>query len=140
MEIRNLSQEEEQKVCRLRDMIVLALSGDGILSAEEELCIKTVMTMKSIKLDYVELVLSDPFAIKDSYPTTHKEKLEYLADIVQLMMSDNKCPIKEIKYCEAISDRLGLSRDDLSTCVEAWSFDYPKAADDYVANGGIIVR
>ena len=45
MEIRNLSQEEEQKLCRLRDMIVLALSGDGILSAEEELCIKTVMTM-----------------------------------------------------------------------------------------------
>ena len=86
------------------------------------------------------MLLSDPFAIKDSYPTTHKEKLEYLADIVQLMMSDNKCPIKEIKYCEAISDKLGLSRDDLSTCVEAWSFDYPKAADDYVANGGIIVR
>ena len=26
MEIRNLSQEEEQKLCRLRDMIVLALS------------------------------------------------------------------------------------------------------------------
>ena len=74
MEIRNLSQEEEQKLCRLRDMIVLALSGDGILSAEEELCIKTVMTMKSIKLDYVELVLSDPFAIKDSYPTTHKDQ------------------------------------------------------------------
>lgn len=125
--------KEKRKICKIRDLVVLAYAGDGIIT-EEELYIKVIVDSENINPDYINKVMQDPFAIEDSYPTSHEEKLQYLVQLVHLMMIDNDCPMREIQYCEVISNKLGLHRDTIELCVKMLSIEYPDAKISYFTN------
>ena len=126
----------QPKLCKLRDLYLLA-KLDGELSKEEHLWLLQVCQKENISNKLLAKVISNPWVIRDFYPTEEKEKLHYFHQLVTMMMIDGKCSKDEIVFCEQVGCILGYNKEMMTKIVVANGKANPTwewAALSYIAN------
>ena len=116
MGLLDLFKNRDEKLCKLRDYLVLAFS-DQELSEKEEVVIGALLKKEKITRTEFDNVFMDPDMIRDKYPKSDKEKLRYLIQLVALMMCDGECTEEEIQFCRIVAMKMGLNPDLVTIAV-----------------------
>lgn len=108
--IRN--QQNDEELCKIRDMIIMSFS-DGNVSEDEKAAVVGILAAQGIDIRDYARQLDDIESIRDAYPQTHQERLDYLLSVVGVMIADGECEKEEILFCNHIARQLGLTEKDI---------------------------
>lgn len=104
------SREEREKLSHLKNLVAVAVA-DGKLEESELAALAVVMEGRGINPEYLERCIKNPKGIDFVKPKSHEKKIEYLKDMVCLMMCDGEIDEKEIAICKFTATALGF--DDI---------------------------
>lgn len=137
------NKQEDESLCLIRDMIAMSVA-DGEVTPEEANFLESIMAEKGIDFDLYAHKLSNPYLVRDAYPKTYDEKMDYLKRVVALMMVDGECAPEEIRFCNIVARKMSLGERSVGECVaylaaHAYAYGIDKSMDmviTYIANGG----
>ena len=105
------SRTNDEIKTRMNDLIRIMQADRKIEPNEEILLLKVAnrigLSENELK-QIVKQVMTNPRSIKVSYPTGPKEKINYLLDMVSMMMVDGNIDVREAIICETIAIKLGF--------------------------------
>lgn len=105
------SRTNDEIKTRMYDLIRIMLADRKIEPNEEVLLVKLAskigLSENELK-QIIQQVMTNPSSIKVSYPTEPKEKINYLLDMVAMMMADGRIDPREAIICETIAIKLGF--------------------------------
>lgn len=141
------NEQQEQKLCKLRDLIVLAYA-DGKFTEDEKLYVCFILSKEGIDINDLPKVLNDTSSVRDAYPNTEEDRVKYITQMVMLMIADGECSEREINFCEFIAMKLGFNSEFIYELVASLSLEMMKDDEEkamqvvlsYIANGGNIGR
>jgi hypothetical protein len=113
-------EKREQQLCKLRDFLALAYADKEFSKEEENFIIKIFLGIEKVnKNDFLSMAVdaTEPNSVKDAYPKTTQGKIEYLSQMVALMMVDGECSRREIQYCNVMAIKMGFDSKAVSSLV-----------------------
>lgn len=120
-------QKKLRKKSALRTLLVVALS-DGSLNEME----KTFLHKKSLEYKISQQVftriLENPNKGKLVFPEDFAEKLNFMYDLVEVMITDGIITIEELEICRKISKKMGLIPESINLILKDLGRNYKTAA------------
>ena len=105
------SRTNDEIKTRMYDLIRI-MQADRKIEPNEEILLVKVANRISLSENelkqIIKQVMTNPRSIKVSYPTDPKEKINYLLDMVAMMMVDANIDIREAIICETIAIKPGF--------------------------------
>lgn len=86
------------KLSHLRNLIILS-QADGIVKPEEVLLIESVMARENMSKSDYDYCMNNLDQIAFSVPSDYGERIEYLHDMIRLMMIDGDIDDRELELC-----------------------------------------
>lgn len=87
------------KLFHLRNLIILA-KADGVSLDVENEFIRSVMVRENLTYEDYEYCLTNKDNVEYEIPEDYNERMEYLYDLIKLMVIDGKIDEQELKVCE----------------------------------------
>lgn len=104
------SRESREKLSHLKALVAVAFA-DGKLEEREMAALAAVMAREGLKPDDFERCVNNPKSISFLPPKTTEQKIDYLRDMVLLMMCDGDVDKRELAVCKATAIALGFKHE-----------------------------
>jgi len=95
------------RLCHLRNLIVLS-RADGIVLPEEVGFIKSVMSRENLTDEDYNYCVENLDHIENSIPDNFNERMEYLYDLIKLMVIDGNIHENEMAVCKECAEMLKI--------------------------------
>ena len=110
-------RKQKEEDCKIRDLVAMAIA-DGEIADVERQYILSIMEEENIeKSKLSQIINSDPYLIPDAYPVDDDRKLQYLCQLIALMIVDGNCTEQEMKFCEVIANKLNYDKKTMDQIV-----------------------
>lgn len=110
------TKEERQKLSHLKNLVGVAIA-DGKLEKIELAAIDAICNREGIDFNDVERCIKNPKGIKFIPPEDDDTKLQYLKDMVALMMCDGDLAPKEMLTCKLCAEALGFRHEVIDALI-----------------------
>lgn len=104
------SQAEKERLSHIKNLIALSLA-DGVVQKNELAAIAAVASREGISPQKVQELLSKPEKTNFIVPESDGKKLQYLRDMVLLMMSDGNINENELALCKVCAEAFGYKNE-----------------------------
>lgn len=108
---------ESHKLFHLRNLILLS-KADGKELQEEIGFIKSVMDREGLSEEDYTYCTDNMDAIDYSIPEDYNERVEYLYDMIKLMIIDGHVDEKELKVCEECAELMKIPPASVNNMVK----------------------
>lgn len=105
------SQAEKERLSHIKNLISLSLA-DGKLQTSEVAAIAAVASREGVDANKVQKLIEKPEKTNLVVPESFDKKVQYLKDMVLLMMSDGNIDDNEIVLCKVCAKIFGF-RDEI---------------------------
>ncbi|MBS5020922.1 MAG: TerB family tellurite resistance protein [Alistipes sp.] len=110
-------RKQREEDCKIRDLVAMAIA-DGEIADVERQYILSIMEEENIeKSKLSQIINSDPYLIPDAYPVDDDHKLQYLCQLIALMIVDGNCTEQEMKFCEVIANKLNYDKKTMDQII-----------------------
>ena len=123
----NNNPQENQRLGQLKNLVMLA-AADGNFTDSELAVLLAVASRENITPEEFDKVIDNPESVTIDLPTDEDTKLDYLRDMVALMMIDGKLDEQEMAMCKVYAMTLGY-RSSIVDGMIAGIVDTLNAAD-----------
>lgn len=110
------TREERAKLSHLKNLIAVA-AADGKFEKSEIAAIAMVMERRGLKPADLERCIKNPKGIKFVKPKSQEQSVEYLKDMVFLMMCDGDIDEREISVCKLTAIALGFRHEVINAMI-----------------------
>ena len=110
------SREERAKLSHLKNLVAVA-AADGKFEKSEMAAIAMVMARRGLKPADLERCIKNPKGIKFVQPKSAEQCVEYLRDMVFLMMCDGDIDDREISVCKFTALSLGFKHEIIDAMI-----------------------
>ena len=104
------SQEEKERQSHIKNLIALSMA-DGVVQRSELAAIAVVASREGISPQKVKELLKKPEKTHFVVPDSDEKKLQYLRDMVILMMSDGDIDENEFALCKICAEIYGYKHE-----------------------------
>ena len=105
---KNNNLQDQQRLGQLKNLVLLA-SADGRFTDSEMAVLLAVASRENITPDDFNKVMDDPDSVNIVLPEDEETKLNYLRDMVALMMIDGELDEQEMTICKLYAIALGYN-------------------------------
>lgn len=123
----NNNPQENQRLGQLKNLVMLA-AADGNFTDSELAVLLAVASRENITPEEFDKVIDNPESVTIDLPTDEDTKLDYLRDMVALMMIDGELDEQEMAMCKLYAMTLGY-RSSIVDGMIAGIVDSLNAAD-----------
>ncbi|MBR3452929.1 MAG: TerB family tellurite resistance protein [Muribaculaceae bacterium] len=123
----NNNPQENQRLGQLKNLVMLA-AADGNFTDSELAVLLAVASRENITPEEFDKVIDNPESVTIDLPTDEDTKLDYLRDMVALMMIDGELDEQEMAMCKVYAMTLGY-RSSIVDGMIAGIVDSLNAAD-----------
>lgn len=123
----NNNPQENQRLGQLKNLVMLA-AADGNFTDSELAVLLAVASRENITPEEFDKVIDNPESVTIDLPTDEDTKLDYLRDMVALMMIDGELNEQEMAMCKVYAMTLGY-RSSIVDGMIAGIVDTLNAAD-----------
>lgn len=123
----NNNPQENQRLGQLKNLVMLA-AADGNFTDSELAVLLAVASRENITPEEFDKVIDNPESVTIDLPTDKDTKLDYLRDMVALMMIDGELDEQEMAMCKVYAMTLGY-RSSIVDGMIAGIVDTLNAAD-----------
>lgn len=123
----NNNPQENQRLGQLKNLVMLA-AADGNFTDSELAVLLAVVSRENITPEEFDKVIDNPESVTIDLPTDEDTKLDYLRDMVALMMIDGELDEQEMAMCKVYAMTLGY-RSSIVDGMIAGIVDTLNAAD-----------
>lgn len=123
----NNNPQENQRLGQLKNLVMLA-AADGNFTNSELAVLLAVASRENITPEEFDKVIDNPESVTIDLPTDEDTKLDYLRDMVALMMIDGELDEQEMAMCKVYAMMLGY-RSSIVDGMIAGIVDTLNAAD-----------
>lgn len=123
----NNNSQENQRLGQLKNLVMLA-AADGNFTDSELAVLLAVASRENITPEEFDKVIDNPESVTIDLPTDEDTKLDYLRDMVALMMIDGELDEQEMAMCKVYAMTLGY-RSSIVDGMIAGIVDTLNAAD-----------
>jgi len=123
----NNNPQENQRLGQLKNLVMLA-AADGNFTDSELAVLLAVASRENITPEEFDKVIDNPESVTIDLPTDEDTKLDYLRDMVALMMIDGELDEQEMAMCKVYAMMLGY-RSSIVDGMIAGIVDTLNAAD-----------
>ena len=123
----NNNPQENQRLGQLKNLVMLA-AADGNFTDSELAVLLAVASRENITPEEFYKVIDNPESVTIDLPTDEDTKLDYLRDMVALMMIDGELDEQEMAMCKVYAMTLGY-RSSIVDGMIAGIVDSLNAAD-----------
>jgi uncharacterized tellurite resistance protein B-like protein len=123
----NNNPQENQRLGQLKNLVMLA-AADGNFTDSELAVLLAVASRENITPEEFDKVIDNPESVTIDLPTDEDTKLDYLRDMVALMMIDGELDEQEMAMCKVYAMMLGY-RSSIVDGMIAGIVDSLNAAD-----------
>lgn len=102
----NNNPQENQRLGQLKNLVMLA-AADGNFTDSELAVLLAVASRENITPEEFDKVIDNPESVTIDLPTDEDTKLDYLRDMVALMMIDGELDEQEMAMCKVYAMTLG---------------------------------
>ena len=106
METMNDKRNDQERLGQLKNLVMLASADEKITDSEMAVLI-AVATRENLTPDEFNKVMDDPDSVNISLPEDEETKLDYLRDLVAMMMIDGELDEQEMAICKHYAMALG---------------------------------
>lgn len=110
------NDNNKEKLSHLKNLVTLSLA-DGKLEKAELAAISAVISREGMTQKDLEKCIKDPRSIEFVPPTSNNTKIQYLKDMVCLMMADGNIDNNEIMVCKMTAEMLGFRNDVIDVMI-----------------------
>lgn len=100
------SKSQRAKLSHLKNVIGVMLA-DGEIKESEVASIATILVREGLTPDDFDRIMADPSSVNFVMPRTEEDKIQYLRDMVTLMIIDGDIDQKEMNLCVATAAAYG---------------------------------
>lgn len=104
------SRESRESLSHLKNLVAVAFA-DGRLEENEMAAIATVMSREGLSKSDFERCIKNPKGIQFTPPDSYEKKVQYLIDMVVLMMCDGHIDELEMLVCKRTAIALGFKHE-----------------------------
>ena len=101
------SRKRRERLCRVRDFVVLAWTGKG-LGAAELAFLKQLLTRYRLDADLLNVISQAPDRVADAYPAAAEERALHLVRMVRFALHHDKKNARARAYCRMTARKMGL--------------------------------
>ena len=101
------SRKRRERLCRVRDFVVLAWTGNG-LGAAELAFLRQLMAHYRFEADLLNVVSQAPDKVADAYPAAAEERALHLVRMVRFALRHGKENDRARAYCRLTARKMGL--------------------------------
>ena len=101
------SRKRRERLCRVRDFVVLAWTGNG-LGAAELAFLRQLMARYRFEADLLNVVSQAPDKVADAYPAAAEERALHLVRMVRFALRHGKENDRARAYCRLTARKMGL--------------------------------
>lgn len=123
----NNNPQDNQRLGQLKNLVMLA-AADGNFTDSELAVLLAVASRENITPEEFDKVIDNPESVTIDLPTDEDTKLDYLRDMVALMMIDGELDEQEMAMCKVYAMTLGY-RSSIVDGMIAGIVDSLNAAD-----------
>ena len=123
----NNNPQENQRLGQLKNLVMLA-AADGNFTDSELAVLLAVASRENITPEEFDKIIDNPESVTIDLPTDEDTKLDYLRDMVALMMIDGELDEQEMAMCKVYAMTLGY-RSSIVDGMIAGIVDTLNAAD-----------
>ena len=123
----NQNNDNAQRLGQLKNLVMLA-AADGNFTDSELAVLLAVASRENITPEEFDKVIDNPESVTIDLPTDEDTKLDYLRDMVALMMIDGELDEREMAMCKVYAMTLGY-RSSIVDGMIAGIVDTLNAAD-----------
>lgn len=123
----NNNPQKNQRLGQLKNLVMLA-AADGNFTDSELAVLLAVASRENITPEEFDKVIDNPESVTIDLPTDEDTKLDYLRDMVALMMIDGELDEQEMAMCKVYAMTLGY-RSSIVDGMIAGIVDTLNAAD-----------
>lgn len=104
------SQKEKERLSHVKTLLALAFA-DGKLEKNEITAIAAFAARENVDVEEVQKMLDGKDNVNFIPPQTEEDKVQYLHDLVLLMIADGNINEKEYELCKAVADQFGYREE-----------------------------
>lgn len=104
------SQKEKERLSHVKTLLALAFA-DGKLEKNEITAIAAFAARENVDVEEVQKMLDGKDNVNFIPPQTEEDKIQYLHDLVLLMIADGNISEKEYELCKAVADQFGYREE-----------------------------
>ena len=104
------SQKEKERLSHVKTLLALAFA-DGKLEKNEITAIAAFAARENVDVEEVQKMLDGKDNVNFIPPQTEEDKIQYLHDLVLLMIADGNINEKEYALCKAVADQFGYREE-----------------------------
>jgi len=104
------SQKEKERLSHVKTLLALAYA-DGKLEKNEITAIASFAAREDVDVEEVQKMLDGKDKVKFIPPQSEEDKVQYLHDLVLLMIADGNINEKEYALCKAVADQFGYREE-----------------------------
>jgi len=110
------SRDKKKRLSHIKNLIALA-SADGHVDDEELALIFKIGSEIGLTREELNRIISRPESINFIAPSSFRERIEQLYDMVLVMMIDGEIHKNEVAFCKFIAMRLGFRPEVIDAIV-----------------------
>ena len=104
------SQKEKERLSHVNTLLALAFA-DGKLEKNEITAIAAFAARENVDVEEVQKMLDGKDNVNFIPPQSEEDKVQYLHDLVLLMIADGNINEKEYALCKAVADQFGYREE-----------------------------
>ena len=104
------SQKDKERLSHVKTLLALAYA-DGKLEKNEITAIATFAARENVDVEEVQKMLDGKDKVNFIPPQSEEDKVQYLYDLVLLMIADGNINEKEYALCKAVADQFGYREE-----------------------------
>ena len=104
------SQKDKERLSHVKTLLALAFA-DGKLEKNEITAIAAFAARENVDVEEVQKMLDGKDNVTFIPPQTEEDKIQYLHDLVLLMIADGTISEKEYELCKAVADQFGYREE-----------------------------
>jgi len=112
-----INQKTESQIRDRISILAQLANADGDFDIRELAFIYNVSLRNNIEVETIAEIINEPHPIISYDTLSRNEKVDYMTDILFLMMIDGKILPKEIQFCLTLSKKLGFNQSDIQNLI-----------------------
>ena len=111
------SQKEKERLSHVKTLLALAFA-DGKLEKNEITAIAAFAARENVDVEEVQKMLDGKDNVDFVPPQSEEDKIQYLHDLVLLMIADGNINENEYALCKAVADQFGYREEVIDALLE----------------------
>lgn len=110
------SRTDRERLSHLKNLVALSMA-DGKIEKSELLAIAAICNREGVDEREIDRCIKNPSSIDFCPPSDDNKKIQYLKDMVCLMMCDGNIDNTELAVCKLTAEALGFKREVIDVMI-----------------------